>query len=123
MKKQELRQIIKEELKKILREGRYQNGSPILPVGKTDLKTGDNKILNIYKTWNNSYVNMFRKENGKIVGVVSAHKNTVEKNRKNLHAFYHDQTGRFIGDWTFIKEIPVKQINKYYKSLVLYTYK
>ena len=61
MKLKKLRSIIKEEVIK-LREFRRppRNSNSILPIGVVNLKTGESKYFNIYDTWADSYVNIFK---------------------------------------------------------------
>ena len=136
MKLTKLREIIREEIQK-LNEFRTppRGSSAILPIGSVDLKTGANKILdNVYDDWGDSYVNIFKNLKGKYVGVVSFSKGTAKSimrkgtypaaKRGNL--FHSDQTGRDLGTWQFVEEIPMKNRDKLaskYKKFNMYTYK
>ena len=123
--KTKLKEIIREEIQK-LNEFRTppRGSSAILPIGSVDLKTGANKILdNVYDDWGKSYVNIFKNLKGKYVGVVSSAKGTAAKSGNLFHS---DQTGRDLGMWQFVEEIPMKNRDKLaskYKKFNMYTYK
>ena len=125
MKKSQLRQMIKKEIQR-LNEFK-ERGSSILPVGLTDLKTGENEYLNIYEDWAGSYVNIFKTNKNKYVGVCSGHSGSGKTTMKQHNgAFIHDQTGRFLGQWQFVEEIPIRdkdKLIKKYKKFKMYTYK
>ena len=123
--KTKLKEIIREEIQK-LNEFR-PSASSILPIGVVNLKTGANKILgNVYDVWSDSYVNVFKNDN-KYVGVVSSAKGSGKLTIKNYNGnFTHDQTGKYLGRWKFVEEIPMKDRNKLaskYKKFRMYTYK
>ena len=134
--KSKLREIIREEIQK-LNEFRTppRGSSAILPIGSVDLKTGANKILdNVYDNWGKSYVNIFKNLKGKYVGVVSSAKGTAKSimkrgtypGAKSGNLFHSDQTGRDLGTWQFVEEIPMKNRDKLaskYKKFNMYTYK
>ena len=127
--KSQLKEIIKDEIRKLDEYRRPpQNSSSILPIGIVDLKTGANKILdNVYDVWPKSYVNVFKNLKNKYVGVVSAHKGSGKWTRDKGHGlFHHDQTGKDMGRWEYIDEIPMKNRDKLaskYKKFKMYTYK
>ena len=127
-KLKKLRSIIKEEVKK-LNEYRQppRHSAAILPIGAVDLKTGANKILdNIYDVWADSYVNIFKNLQNKYVGVASAGKGSGKYTAKYGGQFHHDQTGRDLGRWQYVEEIPMKDRKKLaskYKKFKMYTYK
>jgi len=127
--KTKLKEIIKDEIQKLDEFRRPpQNSSSILPIGIVDLKTGANKILdNVYDVWPKSYVNVFKNLKNKYVGVVSSHKGSGKWTRdKGQGSFHHDQTGRDLGRWEYIDEIPMKNRDKLaskYKKFKMYTYK
>jgi len=127
--KTKLKEIIKDEIRKLDEYRRPpQNSSSILPIGIVDLKTGANKILdNVYDVWPKSYVNVFKNLKNKYVGVVSAHKGSGKWTRDKGHGlFHHDQTGKDMGRWEYIDEIPMKNRDKLaskYKKFKMYTYK
>jgi hypothetical protein len=127
--KTKLKEIIKDEIQKLDEFRRPpQNSSSILPIGIVDLKTGANKILdNVYDVWPKSYVNVFKNLKNKYVGVVSAHKGSGKWTRDKGHGlFHHDQTGKDMGRWEYIDEIPMKNRDKLaskYKKFKMYTYK
>ena len=56
MKKRELKKLIREVLVEVI-EADVQ---PILPVGKTDLKTGKNKTVSIYTTWEDDRIEIYK---------------------------------------------------------------
>ena len=123
--KTKLKEIIREEIQKLNEFS--PSVSSILPIGVVNLKTGANKILgNVYDVWSDSYVNVFKNDN-KYVGVASAGKGsgkfTIKKYNGN---FTHDQTGKYLGRWKFVEEIPMKDRDKLaskYKKFRMYTYK
>ena len=126
--KSKLKEIIREEIQK-LNEFRPppRGSSAILPIGSVNLKTGENKILdNVYDVWPKSYVNVFKNLKRKFVGVASAGKGTGKSSQKTGGQFHHDQTGRDLGRWQFVEEIPMKKrdkLAKKYKRFKMYTYK
>ena len=134
--KSKLKEIIREEIQKLNEFRQPSRGSSaILPIGSVDLKTGANKILdNVYDDWGKSYVNIFKNLKGKYVGVVSSAKGTAKSimkrgtspAEKDGGLFHHDQTGRDLGRWKFVEEIPMKKRDKLaskYKKFNMYTYK
>ena len=126
-KLKKLRSIIKEEVIK-LREFRRppRNSNSILPIGVVNLKTGESKYFNIYDTWADSYVNIFKNIKNKFVGVASAGKGSGKLSQKTGGLFHHDQSGRDLGRWQYVEEIPIKDrdtLAKKYKRLSMFTYK
>ena len=127
MKKSELKNIIKEEVKKVLREA-YSRGNPVLPLGKVNLITGDSKYFNIYETWDGTvevWKDMGPGQNYKLA-FTAGNKPLAKKGDKE--EFYHDQSGARIGYWEFIDSERVKDMKKlalkYGKRTISgYTYK
>ena len=134
-KLRKLRLIIREEIRKLDEFKRPpSNSSAILPIGVANLKTGKNKYFNVYDTWAKSYVNIFKNLKGKYVGVVSSAKGTAKSGMKRGTSpaekagglFHHDQSGKDLGHWKFIEEIPMKdrdKLAKKYGSFSMFTYK
>ena len=120
MKKSELKEIIREELLKL--EGVY-DAYPILPIGSTNLETGECKYFNIFDVWKNSTAE-FWKFGSNIRMICTAGKSWAKKGEKR--EFMHDQTHKKMGVWTFLEDVPVKKLknfHKYGKKLFGYTYK
>jgi len=124
MKKSEVVSLIKEC---ILEVGKfeYPRGSSILPLGTVNLQTGSSKYFNIYTTWDDGTVEVWETPKNTKVLVFTAGKS--HQKPGTIQQFYHDQTFRVYGRWTFIESIEnVKMktlIPKYGKSLLGYTYK
>jgi len=138
MKEAELRKLIKEEIKNVLNE-KY-DGDAVLPIGVTNFETGDNKSFNIYDTWNNKgYINVFKKLqppqlsldstklSDKLIGVISSGRGSGKHTMSHSQGeFFHNDTGRSLGKWKYIEEIPLKDKKKLvqkYKKLRLFVYK
>lgn len=107
---QQLRKVIKEEIKILLKE--YSHGNPVLPLGKVNLITGDSKYFNIYETWDGTaevWKDLDPGQNYKLV-FTAGNKPLAKKDDKK--EFYHDQSGARIGYWTFIDSARVKDMKK-----------
>lgn len=107
---QQLRKVIKEEIKILLKE--YSHGNPVLPLGKVNLITGDSKYFNIYETWDGTaevWKDLGPGQNYKLV-FTAGNKPLAKKDDKK--EFYHDQSGARIGYWTFIDSARVKDMKK-----------
>lgn len=129
MKKFELRQIIKEEIKKVIKEARYPSGSPILPLGKVNVKTGSSPMFNIYDTWlddgGDMHFEIWKTADNKYKIIFGAGDSAYEK-IGTQEDFYHDQNFRNFGRWTLIddgKLENLKNVTKYGSSIFGYVYK
>lgn len=98
----------------------------ILPLGKTNIKTGTSKYFNIYETWGETTTyEIHRTEKSYVVVATSGTKPIAKLNE--MYTFIHDQTGRFLFYGAMVdfavgsklKEL----IDKYGKSILMYTYK
>jgi len=128
MKKSELKQIIREEIRRVLKE--YSEGSPVLPIGKVNLLTGKCKYFNVYETYDGT-VEVWKDlrpadGEGKYKLVFTAGSQPLAK-KGEKDVFKHDQTRREIGVWTMVDFARVKDMkslaSKYGKSIAGYTYK
>jgi len=100
MKKSELRQLIKEEIKSIKEISR--NDSPILPLGTINLKTGESKYFNIYDTWgeDSTYeiweVYGERNPEKKLTKIIATAGIKPLYNIGDSNSFIHDQNRRYL---------------------------
>lgn len=127
MKKSELRNIIKEEIR-ILNES--SRGNPVLPLGKVNLITGDSKYFNIYETWDGTVEvwKDLRADGEEKYKLVFTAGNKPLAKKGDREEFYHDQSGARIGYWEFVDFERVKDMKKialkYGKRTISgYTYK
>ena len=128
--KSKLKEIIREEIKQLNERapgpGR-DKASAIAPIGLVNLKTGRSKWFNVYDTWTDSYVNVFKTDKNKYVGVASAAKGSGKYTMKHYKGdFILGQNRKYLGRWTFVEEIPIKDRDKLaskYKKFRMYTYK
>ena len=102
------------------------NESPILGVGKVNLKTGKCKYFNIFETWDGT-VEVWKESRGTNYRLVfTAGENPIFANGI-LHSFCHDQTGRSLGTYIKVAHSRVKDmaslISVYGNSIPGFTYK
>ena len=126
--KSKLKEIIREEIHRLNEYGPGgDRASAISPIGPVNLKTGRSKYFNIYDTWTDSYINIFKNDKNKYVGISSAGKGSGKYTmKKHNGAFMNDQTRKFLGRWVFVEEIPIKDRDKLaskYKKFRMYAYK
>lgn len=129
MKKSELRNIIKEEIKKVIKEARYPSGSPILPLGKVNIKTGGSSMFNIYDVWledgDRMHFEIWKTYDNKYKAIFGSGNSAYEKVGTRSD-FYHDQNFRPFGSWTLVdsgKLKDFKNVTKYGNSISGYVYK
>lgn len=110
---------------------RYE-GSPILPMGKMNLETGESKYFNVYETWSGDDTTgeIYIKDNGNFLVVFTAGNQPISK-FGSFETFQHDQTRRpmFKGepiqmvDYQLLKDLKKSKYLEGKKSVFVYTYK
>ena len=102
-------------------------GSPILPLRKVNLETGESQYFNVYETWENKgTVEVWKTENNRYRIIFTSGKLPYEGIGKR-QLFKHDQTWAKMGVWTMVDYTPLKDarglIPLYGKSIAGYVYK
>jgi len=110
-----------------------RNGSPILPLGKINLKTGTSKYFNVYSTWGEDttyevWETTSNLDPRKIIHKIVATSGTVPLYKIGDHqSFQHDQTMRYMFQAKMIDFAvgsKLKELSaKYGNSVSGYTYK
>jgi len=101
--------------------------SPILPIGKMNLKTGKSKYFNVYDEWKeDSTYEIYELNNGSIRVVITSGTKPIAK-PDEIRSFKHDQNGRplFFGkmvDFAVGSQMKNKAA-KYGNSISAYVYK
>ncbi len=94
----------------------------ILPVGRVNPAIGECEYFNIYQTWSNSTVEIFKNEKGNLRFVCTAGKS--DMTRGETRSFRHDQRFYDMGTWTFLEAHSMEVFKKSgLKSAPMYTYK
>ena len=106
-----------------------QNSSPILPIGKVNIKSGKSQHFNIYRTWPNedTTVEFWQPNNYSTIRMIfTSGPNPIGKKDK-IQLFISDQTrkklfeGKLI-DHCLLKDLP-KKFKEYGNSILSYVYK
>jgi hypothetical protein len=106
---------------------RYYEGSPILPCGRVNLKTGKFQYGNIYGFWgNNTTYELYRTDEGKLRIVATAGMSPiVELGQRS--SFIHDQTHRRLFEGRVIEVVSgddgLRSLAKHQTSIAIATYK
>jgi len=111
-------------LKQLLKEGR--NGSPILPLGKVNLLTGANSILNNIHDSYDGTAEIWKDYRGDKYKIIFTSDKKPDKKKNERNTFYHDQNFKEFGTWElidFTRVKDMKKLAKYGKVLNGYTYK
>ncbi len=106
-------------------ERRFNDPSPVLPLGMVDLKTGENEYID-FNDERDATIEVWQSENGRYRLVITAGGEPIEGIGTHQR-FKHDQTGHKIGDWVMVDYTEVENlaglIDLYGKKLPGYTYK
>lgn len=109
-----------------------RNEHSILPIGRIDLKTGDNSHFNVYETWGKNTTYEIWKEyhtsyNKSVYKIIATSGDATISQLGSIEDFAHDQTHRRLFTAVlvdFAKDTELKNFaDKYGKSLSGYCYK
>jgi len=106
--------------------GHGRDGDPILPIGSVNFISGKNKYFNVYETWPDSVLEIWKTRDGKYRAVCTAGKGPIYKIGTS-NSFIHDQNSRYLFggemvDWVEVEGM-MNLVDLYGKSMPTYTYK
>jgi len=78
----------------------------ILPIGKVNLKTGKNRLFNVYDTWKSGTAEIHRTNTGKTVVIFTSGNVSCAKLGESVWC-HHDQTRRWLFDSRMVDSCPI----------------